>query len=230
MAYILSIETATEVCSVAVSENGRCISMKEIHEVNNHSKVLLPFIEDILSQVRISMADIDAVAVSEGPGSYTGLRIGVSTAKGLCFALNKPLIAVSTLQTIAYGAIHLSEDKDLWCCPMIDARRMEVYCAVYDNHCEEIQKENNLIIDKHSFEDLLTQHTILFCGNAVNKVKPILEWQDKARFVNVVCSAEYMSNLAYHKYLQQQFVDVAYFEPFYLKAFHSVVSKVKGLV
>ena len=230
MAYIISIETATEVCSVALSENDNCVCIKEINEVNNHSKALLPFVDEMLAQSGVSLANIDAVAISEGPGSYTGLRIGVSTAKGLCFALNKPLIAVSTLQSIAYGAMMLNGGNDCLFCPMIDARRMEVYCAIYDKNFIGIQSVTNLIIDEHSFNDYLLQKPIVFCGNAVEKVKPVIAYQRNARFANVVCSAAYMAKLAYDKYVQQQFVDVAYFEPFYLKAFQSAVSKVKGLV
>lgn len=226
--YILSVDTATEVCSVAVSKNGDTIACKELGGENTHSQILLPYINDIMGQAGIDIGKISAVAVSEGPGSYTGLRIGTSTVKGLCYAWQVPMIAVSTLAAIAGGAMQQYGADKLYC-PMIDARRMEVYCAIYEAHLHEVQPINNVIVDEHSFEQVLASHTVVFCGNAVEKVRPMYENNKQAIFSQIKCSAAYMSGIAYEHYMNKKTVDVAYFEPFYLKAYQSVVSKVKGL-
>lgn len=226
--YILSVDTATEVCSVAVSKNGVTIACKELRGENTHSQILLPYVNDVLEQAGIDKCELSAVAVSEGPGSYTGLRIGTSTVKGLCYALQVPMIAVSTLEAIANGAMQ-QYGADMLYCPMIDARRMEVYCAIYDSRLHEVQPINNVIVDEHSFEQVLADNKVVFCGNAVAKVMPLYEANKQAVFSQVKCSAAYMSSIAYEHYKNNITVDVAYFEPFYLKAFKSAVSKVKGL-
>ncbi len=227
--YILSVDTATEVCSVAVSRNGVTVACKELSGENAHSQILLPYINDIMGQVGIDKSELSAVAVSEGPGSYTGLRIGTSTVKGLCYAWQLPMIAVSTLAAIAKGAMQQYDGVDKLYCPMIDARRMEVYCAIYDVHLHEMLPINNVIVDEHSFEHILAEHTIVFCGNAVEKVRPVYESNKHAVFSQARCSAAYMSGIAYEHYKNNRIVDVAYFEPFYLKAYQSAVSKIKGL-
>lgn len=225
--YILSIDTATEVCSVVLSCNGKNILCKEQNGTNMHSQILLPYIDEVLQQSGIAKTQLSAIAVSEGPGSYTGLRIGVSTAKGLCYALQIPLIAVPTLMSIANGA--RQEYPQYVCfCPMIDARRMEVYCAMYDHNLQETVSADNVIVQENSFADILSKHVVVFCGNAVNKVQTVLQ-HPQAVFASVNCSAKYMTDIAFVYYNEQKFVDVAYFEPFYLKSFQSAVSKVKGL-
>lgn len=226
--YIINIETATEICSIGLSKNGKTIALREQSQPNIHSQMVLPAIDELLQEANIDKKDLNAVAVSEGPGSYTGLRIGTSTAKGLCYALEIPLIAISTLKIIAYGTL-VKQNKQVFYCPMIDARRMEVYLAIFDNQLNMLQEVHNEIIDDDSFASILNEKTIVFCGNAVEKVKPILGKYPNAIFENIQCSADYMSFLSWQQFNNQQFVDLAYFEPFYLKAFQSAVSKVKGL-
>ena len=171
---------------------------------------------------------MDAVCISEGPGSYTGLRIGVSTAKGLCFALHKPLIAVSTLQAMAWGAKEQFPDVD-WYCPLIDARRMEVYCAVFDNELQIIEPIQNKIITTETFKEIIEKQSIVFSGNGLDKCKDVL-WQHPNRFfADTKISARYLIALAHKKYEQQLFEDLAYFEPFYLKEFIAGKAHVKGL-
>ncbi len=229
MAYILSIETATAICSISLSCEGKVVAYREQSNGNSHSACVLPFIDEILHEAHLSQQDLSAVAVSKGPGSYTGLRIGVSTAKGLCAALGIPLIAVSTLKSIANGVHEQDHRGNILICPMIDARRMEVYCALYDQQLEIVQPVDNKIIDKNSFADVLSEQVVVFCGDANEKVSSVLSYQPKAEFVDVKASANYMASPAYQQFLKQDFVDVAYFEPFYLKSFQSAVSKVKGL-
>ncbi|MBO4580773.1 MAG: tRNA (adenosine(37)-N6)-threonylcarbamoyltransferase complex dimerization subunit type 1 TsaB [Bacteroidales bacterium] len=225
--YILSIDTATEVCSVALSCNGRNILCKEQNGTNMHSQILLPYIDEVLHRSGVAKTQLSAIAVSEGPGSYTGLRIGVSTAKGFCYALQIPLIAVPTLMSIANGA--RQEYAQYACfCPMIDARRMEVYCALYDHDLQETAPADNVIVQENSFAAVLAEHVVVFCGNAVNKVQTVLQ-HPQAVFATVNCSAKYMADIAFSYYQAQKFADAAYFEPFYLKKFQSAVSKVKGL-
>jgi len=236
MAVLLHIETATSVCSVAVSRNGNILSAVETNEGNKHAEKITLFIEQALESAGVEMNELDAIAVSSGPGSYTGLRIGVSTAKGLCFALDKALISISTLQSLAYGCIHpeiipgwhagindwrekISDGQFLFC-PMIDARRMEVYCAIYDHQLNEVRKISAEIIDENSFSDLLAERKICFFGDGAGKCKSVLAHHANAIFIDSVFpSASAMSVLAEKKFQLQQFEDVALFEPFYLKEF-----------
>ncbi|UKJ06628.1 tRNA (adenosine(37)-N6)-threonylcarbamoyltransferase complex dimerization subunit type 1 TsaB [Solitalea lacus] len=227
MALILSIETATACCSVALSNKNELIGFKEESSPNIHASSLTVFIENILSTAGLSASDLDAVAVSMGPGSYTGLRIGISTAKGLCYALNKPLIAVNTLKAMAKGFKddNLAIDGSALLCPMIDARRMEVFTAIYDQDLNEVLQTNASIINESSFADVLTNHKVMFFGNGAEKCKNTLQ-STNAVFVNESYnSARYIAPLAYEKYLQQSFENVAYFEPFYLKDFVGTQSK-----
>jgi len=229
LAYLLAIETATEVCSVALGKDGQCIALKESERENSHAEKVIVFVDEVLQQTNIPIEAIDAVCISEGPGSYTGLRIGVSSAKGLCYALGKPLIAVPTLQAMAWGAREQFPQKKQFC-PMIDARRMEVYAAMYDEHLEILDEVKNHIVDADFYADFLNNNPVVFSGNAVEKVQPVLQGKPNAVFASVKISARYLLELAYKKYLKNDFVDVAYFEPFYLKEFQSKKGKVKGLV
>ncbi|MEZ0128297.1 tRNA (adenosine(37)-N6)-threonylcarbamoyltransferase complex dimerization subunit type 1 TsaB [Flavobacterium sp. LBUM151] len=215
MSFILNIETATKNCSVSIAKNGETILCKEIAEEGySHAEKLHVFIEEVIEESGISVQDLAAVAVSQGPGSYTGLRIGVSAAKGLCFALNIPLIAVDTLQTLASQA-KVSEGKII---PMLDARRMEVYNEVFNSNLEierEIQAE---VIDENSFAAFT--ETVYFIGDCAEKCKSVLT---KENFVFLEAikypSASAMSKISFDKYQKSDTVDVAYFEPYYLKDF-----------
>jgi tRNA threonylcarbamoyladenosine biosynthesis protein TsaB len=228
MAYIVAIETATEICSVALGRDGQCIALKENERENSHAEKIIVFIDEILRQADIPINAIDAVCISEGPGSYTGLRIGASSAKGLCYALNKPLIAVPTLQSMAWGAREQFPQAKQFC-PMIDARRMEVYSAMYNQNLEILDEITNVIVDNHFYADFLSKNSVVFSGNAVAKVQPILSENKHAIFATSKTSARYLLELAFEKYKKNDFADTAYFEPFYLKEFQSKKGKVKGL-
>nr|WP_315139913.1 tRNA (adenosine(37)-N6)-threonylcarbamoyltransferase complex dimerization subunit type 1 TsaB [uncultured Flavobacterium sp.] len=221
MSYILNIETATKNCSVALAKEGKTILCKEIAEEGySHAERLHVFIEEIVKEAGITFSDLAAIAVSQGPGSYTGLRIGVSAAKGLCYALGIPLIAVDTLQTLA-SQITVSDGLII---PMIDARRMEVYSAVFDvNHQNkrEIQAE---IIDENSFQG--HDETLYFIGDCAAKCKSVLTKDNFVFLENIKYpSSKEMSRLSYEKYKISDTVDVAYFEPYYLKDFMITTSK-----
>ena len=221
MALILNLETATTVCSVALARDGQLLAAKEQHGDYSHAENLTLFIEDVLKQAQLSLPEVDAIAVSKGPGSYTGLRIGVSTAKGLCYSLNKPLIAVDTLQHLALSgtAVISNTAADALYCPMIDARRMEVYCGVYDGHNREIKPVAAEIIDEQSFSALLKNHTLYFFGDGAAKCQAVLGSSPKAVFADVLISAKSMVPLAEKAFAEKRFENTAYFEPFYLKDF-----------
>jgi len=219
MSTILQIETATRVCSVAIAINGETIALKEEAAQNIHAASLTLFIEEAMKTAKLDYADLDAVAVSKGPGSYTGLRIGVATAKGLCFALDKPLIAIHTLEMMANGFLLQNANYGGLVCPMIDARRMEVFTAVYTNHLVEFETVNAKIVDEKSFILELDNHFVTFIGDGAEKCKVVLEHQNAHFYTANFNSAANMSTLAKKAFDQEIFEDVAYFEPFYLKDF-----------
>lgn len=235
MALILNIETSTEVCSVALAENGITLFAKESSEGLNHAKMLTVFIQELFAENKLSFTSIDAVAVSKGPGSYTGLRIGVSVAKGLCYALDIPLISINSLDILGkYAAQNLSEIStseagNLLFCPMIDARRMEVFTALYNKSGEQIKPVSAEIVDETFLEDLLAAHKIMFFGNGSQKCKLKLTHSNALFMGPEKTSAYFMQNLAQVKYNRNEFEDVAYFEPFYLKNFVATVPKNKIL-
>lgn len=230
MAKLLFLETATQVCSVALAENGKLISFKESDTSNSHSSLLTSFIQNVLSEAKINLQDLDAVVVSKGPGSYTGLRIGVSSAKGLCYSLDIPLISINSLQSIAAGMSEKVGATDAIYCPMIDARRMEVYTALFDDQNKEIEATSAKIIDENSFEKLLKNEIVYFGGDGAEKCKAVLSTNKNAKFLDDFrISAKDMIKLAFEKYQAKQFEDVAYFEPYYLKDFIAGIPKVKGL-
>ncbi|WP_224997484.1 tRNA (adenosine(37)-N6)-threonylcarbamoyltransferase complex dimerization subunit type 1 TsaB [Cesiribacter sp. SM1] len=225
MAYILSIETATKVCSVALHQDGVLVVSQHLHIDKSHSGLLTVLIHNSLQYAGIAMSDIAAVAVSAGPGSYTGLRIGTSTAKGLCYALEVPLIAVNTLEAMAHEVATYAPANALLC-PMIDARRMEVYCMLQNKQGEIIEPQTPKVIDAHSFEEELQQQIIYFFGDGAAKCKEVLGYQPNAHFVSgVVPSAVPVGALAHQRWEQQQFEDLAYFEPVYLKEFQGTKPK-----
>jgi tRNA threonylcarbamoyladenosine biosynthesis protein TsaB len=227
MATILQIETATKVCSAAISHNGVTIALKEESAQNIHAANLTLFIDEIMQAENLKYADLDAIAVSKGPGSYTGLRIGVSTAKGLCFALDKPLISINTLEMMANGFILQHPNYGGLIAPMIDARRMEVFTAVYTNKLEYREAVNAKIIDEKSFVLELNSNYLTFIGDGAEKCKEILEHQNAHFNTDNFNSAANMSNLAQKAFDLNQFEDVAYFEPFYLKDFVATIPKKK---
>lgn len=219
MPLILNLETATKNCSVALAKDGKTIACKEIAAQNfSHAEKLHVFIAEILSENNIQFSDLNAIAVSQGPGSYTGLRIGVSSAKGLCYALNIPLIALDTLQLLA-KQITVENGIIL---PMIDARRMEVFSAFYDKNHIQIRTTQAEIIDESSYQEI--SGTIHLVGDGIEKFKNTLTDEKFIFHSDVVFpSAKEMSELSFNKFKISEFVDVAYFEPFYLKDF--VLSK-----
>lgn len=235
MALILIIETATAYCSVALVKNGVIIASLESDVHNDHAAVLANYIKQVFDQTDNQLKDLHAVAVSKGPGSYTGLRIGVSSAKGLCYSLEIPLIALNTLDGMAYGMINnivreRSQDFNTLFCPMIDARRMEVYCAVYNKDMELIQGTSAEIIDEHSFESLLNKYQLLFFGDGSQKTMETLGKNPNARIIsNFQPSAGYFATLAEQSFKEGKFEDMVYFEPYYLKQFIAGTPKVKGL-
>lgn len=223
MALILNIETATTACSICLAQGDKIIAVKERNEGYTHAENLTLFIQEVIEQSEFQLSDLDAIAVSMGPGSYTGLRIGVSTAKGLCYALTKPLIAINTLQHLALsvsGNERNKMDKEMFYCPMIDARRMEVYCAVYDNLNREVQPVEAKIISEDAFKELLTRQKVCFFGDGADKCKPILSLLPNVSFTDdVVLSAKSMVSLSNAAYRNEKFENLATFEPYYLKDF-----------
>lgn len=215
MAYILNIETATKNCSVSLAKDGQTIALKELATENfSHAEKLHVFIDEVLSQAKVTLQDLSAVAVSKGPGSYTGLRIGVSSVKGLCYALNIPMIAIDTLESLAHQ-INVESGIII---PMIDARRMEVYSAFFNSKWEEIRETQAEVIDENSYTEI--SEVIHLVGDGALKLKEILTDEKFIFHDNVVFpSANEMSKLSFEKYKKSDFVDVAYFEPFYLKDF-----------
>lgn len=221
MSLILQIETATTVCSVALSENGSVLAHKELEQRNVHAEIITLFIDEVLKTADKKYQELDAVAVSCGPGSYTGLRIGISAAKGLCFALDIPLIAVETLEGMADGMLSQNavEDNTLLC-PMIDARRMEVFTAMFNGKGDRIKPTSAEIIDENSFGELLKTNKILFFGDGAVKCSEVLGSSPNAQIIpGFINSARYITKKATEKYEAKDFEDVAYFEPYYLKDF-----------
>ncbi|MDR1090888.1 MAG: tRNA (adenosine(37)-N6)-threonylcarbamoyltransferase complex dimerization subunit type 1 TsaB [Prevotella sp.] len=230
MPYILSIETATEVCSVAVSNGGQVLFYKEETKGPSHAVLLGQFVNEAIEELRKANIRPDAVAVSCGPGSYTGLRIGVSEAKGLCYGLNIPLIAINTLKIMAHGALKQGKtEKDTLLCPMIDARRMEVYDTVYDNSLQELRPVSADIIDENSFSEFLADKQILFFGNGAEKCKSVLHHPNVLFSDDIYPKATDMIQLAEESFDKKEFADAAYFEPFYLKEFVATTPKNKVL-
>ena len=242
---ILCLETATPSCSVALVHNGDVLACEEDPKGQNHSEKITLFIDKVMKTAGISYNDLDTVAVSMGPGSYTGLRIGVSTAKGICYAVSKPLIAVETLHAMACGGRQIIQNdttiipsaarnpqqiNGIRLIPMIDARRMEVYAAIFDENVNKIKDTEAVIIDENSFADLKKDHHLYLFGDGADKCAELFENDDKITVIKeFYCSAKYMNVIAQRKLDNKDFVDVAYFEPFYLKDFVPGTPTVKGL-
>lgn len=224
---ILLIETATERCSCALANEQGIVSYAESNEPNSHSAKLSLLIEDLFSQTSYNYSDLSAIAVSIGPGSYTGLRIGVSTAKGLAYALDIPVIALKTCEIFA--APVFEKNHNACCVAMIDARRMEVYASIFHNK-KEIKPCSADILEEGIYEEYLSdKENVIFVGNCLEKAKKVFELKNYFFDFSVELTAKNMQGLAFEKYNKKEFVDVAYFEPFYLKNFEAAPSKVKGL-
>ena len=224
MSIILNIETSTKNCSISIANKGEILAIKELNNGNySHAEVLHPFIVDVLKEANLSSNNIDAVAVSKGPGSYTGLRIGVSAAKGLCFAFNKPLISIDTLTSLSYA---LTIDSG-FIIPMLDARRMEVYAAVFNNEHDKVREIKAEIIDETSFSDYLNKGPVYFLGDGAKKCKEIITHKNAVFIDDKFPSAKEMAELSFTKYKKSDIENVAYFEPFYLKDFVVIPEKKK---
>lgn len=230
---ILCLETATPVCSVALNDGCCTIALRETEGQNAHSEKITNFIREVMEVAHIDYPQLDAVAVSKGPGSYTGLRIGVSTAKGICYAADLPLMAIDTLEAMAYGmkeklGSQMGENDLL--IPMIDARRMEVYAAIFDANLNKMEDTAALVIDENAFEDLRQDHHLWLFGDGAPKLAKLFENQTNISVIDgFKPSAAYMRPLAEKALRGHDFVDVAYFEPFYLKDFIAGKPHVKGL-
>lgn len=228
MALILNIESSTEVCSVSLAQNGEILETIENLTGQNHSMLLTVFIEEIFRKLNIPMSSLDAVAVSGGPGSYTGLRIGVASAKGICYALNKPLIAITSLASMAHHVATNSQqyklpEDNLLFCPMIDARRMEVYTAIFDRDVKMVRDINADIIDADSFKTFFAGNKIVFFGNGADKCKSTITHPNAVFLDGIKTSASFMAELSEEAFTKKEFQDVAYYEPFYLKDFVATV-------
>ena len=229
---LLHIETATDVCSVALSRGTEIIGLKEEAGGNNHAKNLLPFVDEVLKQSGVHMSEINGVAVSIGPGSYTGLRIGVSTAKGIAYTAGIPVMAISTLESIAQGAKALwseTSTESVQIVPMIDARRMEVFTTRFDYDMQPLEEVSSKIVDENTFSELLSEQKVLFCGNGMPKCRELLSAFPNACFIDAPISAKNMLPTALKKWQNSDFENVAYFEPFYLKEYVAAKPVVKGL-
>lgn len=230
---ILCLETATATCSVALNDGLKTLALRECQGQNAHSEKITNFIKEVMDEVGVTYGQLDAVAVSQGPGSYTGLRIGVSTAKGVCYAAGLPLMAIDTLHAMAYGMREKLGDglqPDDLLVPMIDARRMEVYCSVFDAGLNVVRGTEAVVVDEHSFDDLLGTHRVWLFGDGAPKLQPLFQGNGNIRIVGGMApSAASMATLADQALRAGNFVDVAYFEPFYLKDFIAGKPHVKGL-
>ncbi len=236
MAFILNIETATPLCSVAIASDGKDIVRRETLEEKSHASSLTVFISEMLQDKKIRIADLDAIAVGMGPGSYTGLRIGISTAKGLCYGSGIPLIAISTLAVMLQQVHETSmslirekvKDNNILFCPMIDARRMEVFTCLYNMEGREVEPVAARIIDKDTFQHQLSENIIAFFGTGMEKCQQVLSHPNALFIAGIYPHASAMAPLAEQKFSKGSFENIAYFEPFYLKDFIATIPK-KGL-
>lgn len=229
---ILNIETSTNVCSVSLSgETGRILALRESLEDKSHSALLATFINEVMEESGVGYDELQAVSVSMGPGSYTGLRIGVSTAKGICYVRSLPLIAINTLEVMTRGFLnrqgHLLSGLGInsLLCPMIDAKRMEVYTALYDSNGSQVKETTAEIINENSFSEVLESNTVFFYGNGASKCSEFLS-SSNAKFIDgIYPSARDMGILSFEAFQKTKFEDLAYFEPYYLKDFVATVPK-----
>lgn len=221
MSLILNIDTALDTASVCLSENGKELQLSFSENQKDHALWLHTEITALMHQSGKNMKELNAVAVSVGPGSYTGLRVGLAAAKGFCYALNIPLITINSLKILALAAIDEAIDT---ICPLIDARRMEVFTAVYDKDLKEKVSPHALVVNENSFASLLLSGKILFCGNGVKKLQPLIS-HNNAHFSNKMADASHLARLSFPCYTKKEFADLAYAEPLYIKEFYSLPGK-----
>lgn len=224
MPLILNIETSSPICSVCLSKDETVIDFREDRTGNSHAKILTVFIDELFKKNNISLSELDAVAVSAGPGSYTGLRIGTSVAKGLCYALNKPLISVPTLLALAVGIQKKTNDAVAYYMPVMDARRMDAYVAVYNSALEEIYLTSCVTLNDKFDNSLQTFKKIFVGGNAVGKCRSAIKSPNFIYTEQVDCDARLMIPVSNKKFLKNEFENTAYFEPFYLKEFPAKIT------
>ena len=221
MALLLNIETSIPICSVSIAKDGTCLAESRSTTANDHIAQLTTLIIETLKKTGNKLNNMDAIAVSSGPGSYTGLRIGVSTAKGMCHAINKPLLAVNTLRSMAEPLLSLYKDPDTLFCPLIDARRLEVYTAIYNTKGQTIFQPQPLLFGETGFSKYLNQAKVVFFGSGLSKGKPFLEHQNAIFYNDHEQISSNMTNLSFARYQSEKFEDLAYFEPEYIKEFYT---------
>lgn len=221
MSLILNIDSSVELASLCLAKDGIAINTVSNEKLKDHAAWMHPAINELLRKENLTLKDVDAVAVSIGPGSYTGLRVALASAKGLCYAMNIPLITIGTLEIMAHAVKDLATDL---ICPMIDARRMEVFTAVYDKNVNPVISPQPMIIDENSFASLLPYRKMLFCGNGVTKLQAIIS-NSNALFSNHIVDATGMAYLSYQQFCKKEFADLAYVEPLYIKEFYSATRK-----
>jgi tRNA threonylcarbamoyladenosine biosynthesis protein TsaB len=224
MSLILNIDTATETASVCLAKNGETLALMHNENQQDHASWLHTAIEQMMQNANYKIQDLNAVAVNGGPGSYTGLRVGMAAAKGFCYALNIPLITENTLFMMAFGASQQVENKSSLLCPMIDARRMEVFIALYNSNLEEIFPSSAMILDEQSFAGYFSNNTITFFGSGAKKWQQFIQ-NPNAFFINHDSDAAHLAILSYKKFIKKEFTDIIYCEPIYLKEFYTPVNK-----
>jgi tRNA threonylcarbamoyladenosine biosynthesis protein TsaB len=232
MILILNIETSADYCSVSLADTGKIIDTLIEKEERSHASLLAVSIEKLIKRNNLSIQNLNAVAISQGPGSYTGLRIGTSTAKGICYGLNIPLIAIDTLKAMSWGAKqklnNIESENEIQLCPMLDARRMEIYTALYDFNLNTISEARPVILDEETVQEF-DSNSFVFFGSGIEKFKTLVNI-DENRFINeLVPTSDYLAELSFSAFQNQEFVDTAYFEPFYLKEFVATTPKRKVL-
>jgi tRNA threonylcarbamoyladenosine biosynthesis protein TsaB len=217
VSYLLHIDTAVQTASICLTEDDKLLAFDQNPHQKDQACWLHVAIQQLFREQQLAPSQIDVVAISSGPGSYTGLRVGMAAAKGLCFALNKPLITINTLEMMAYSA---RDGSNALLCPMIDARRMEVFAAMYDQTGKEFLAPSNFILDEQSFSNFLSHQTVKFFGNGSDKFQPVVK-SPNAHFETIVSNAKHMTSLAFKAFQSGKFADLAYSEPFYGKEFYS---------
>ena len=223
---ILCIDTTSEFCSISLFENKILIENSNSKIERSHSKLIIKLIDDILTNNKLKAKELDAFSISKGPGSYTGLRIGLSSIKGFCYALDKPLIALNTLKVLAESALEYIDDKDSILCPMIDARRMEVYTKTFNYKLNELTKDQALILEKDSFENYKDKN-VYFFGDGSYKFKEIVNKKNFIFLDNINPNSKFMGQLSYDKFINKDFEDLSSFEPNYIKDFYLIKRKGK---
>lgn len=221
MALLLNIDTATEIATISISERDTIIKAITNNNQKDHASFLQPAIKNLLQKTNLSISKLNAIAVTAGPGSYTGLRVGMASAKGLCYALNIPMITINTLEVMGLSSIRQTQDHSALYCPMIDARRMEVFTAVYDHHLTEIIKPSSMILDDEVFKDLLQINKIYFSGSGAVKMKEIPD-NKNAVFADNEVTPDSMAELSYRNYIKKHFANVSSASPIYLKEFYTL--------